>query len=73
MNIPPAYVLALSGILFALGVVGVLIRRNAIVIFMSKYLVRHFIPLLYFIWPSRMNVLRIQQGKPKILFTQILR
>ncbi len=35
MNIPPAYVLALSGILFALGVVGVLIRRNAIVIFMS--------------------------------------
>jgi len=35
MNIPPAYVLALSGILFALGVLGVMIRRNAIVIFMS--------------------------------------
>ncbi len=35
MNIPPAYVLTLSGILFALGVIGVLIRRNAIVIFMS--------------------------------------
>jgi len=28
-------VLTLSGILFALGVIGVLIRRNAIVIFMS--------------------------------------
>ena len=35
MNVPPAFVLALSGILFALGVIGVLIRRNAIVIFMS--------------------------------------
>jgi len=35
MNIPPAYVLALSGILFAMGVLGVMIRRNAIVIFMS--------------------------------------
>ncbi|MFA9404274.1 MAG: NADH-quinone oxidoreductase subunit NuoK [Anaerolineales bacterium] len=34
MNIPTDYVLALSGILFALGVLGVLIRRNAIVIFM---------------------------------------
>jgi NADH-quinone oxidoreductase subunit K len=35
MTIPIPYVLALSGILFALGVLGVLIRRNAIVIFMS--------------------------------------
>ena len=34
MNVPTDYVLALSGILFALGVLGVLIRRNAIVIFM---------------------------------------
>jgi len=35
MNIDPSYILALSGVLFALGVLGVLIRRNAIVIFMS--------------------------------------
>jgi NADH-quinone oxidoreductase subunit K len=35
MNIPLSYVLALSGVLFTLGVLGVLIRRNAIVIFMS--------------------------------------
>jgi NADH-quinone oxidoreductase subunit K len=31
MNIPASYVLALSGVLFSLGVLGVLIRRNAIV------------------------------------------
>jgi NADH-quinone oxidoreductase subunit K len=35
MNVPLSYVLALSGIMFSLGVLGVLVRRNAIVIFMS--------------------------------------
>ena len=35
MNIPINYVLALSGVMFAVGVIGVLVRRNAVVIFMS--------------------------------------
>lgn len=35
MNVPAVYVLGLSGILFTLGVLGVLVRRNAIVVFMS--------------------------------------
>ncbi len=35
MNIPTNYLLALSGILFILGTIGVLTRRNPIVIFMS--------------------------------------
>ena len=33
--IPLAWSLALSAVLFAIGVVGVLVRRNALVIFMS--------------------------------------
>jgi NADH-quinone oxidoreductase subunit K len=33
--VPLSYYLALSVILFTLGVIGVLVRRNAIVIFMS--------------------------------------
>lgn len=33
--IPTVYYLALSFILFAIGVLGVLVRRNAIIIFMS--------------------------------------
>lgn len=33
--VPLAYYLILSAVLFAIGVVGVLINRNAIVIFMS--------------------------------------
>lgn len=35
MNVPTVYVIGLSAVLFALGVTGVLVRRNAIVIFMS--------------------------------------
>lgn len=34
MSIPLPYVLGLSAILFAIGVTGVLTRRNAIVVFM---------------------------------------
>jgi NADH-quinone oxidoreductase subunit K len=33
--VPLNYYLALSAILFSIGVVGVLIRRNAIIVFMS--------------------------------------
>jgi NADH-quinone oxidoreductase subunit K len=35
MRTPIAYFLVVSGLLFALGTVGVLIRRNALFIFMS--------------------------------------
>ena len=35
MTLPLEYYLGLGAILFAIGVVGVLIRRNAIVVFMS--------------------------------------
>ena len=33
--VPTGYYLSLSGLLFAMGIVGVLTRRNAILIFMS--------------------------------------
>jgi len=35
VNIPTGLVVALSAVLFTLGVLGVLVRRNAIVMFMS--------------------------------------
>jgi NADH-quinone oxidoreductase subunit K len=34
-SIPPALFLILSGILFTIGVIGALTRRNAIIVFMS--------------------------------------
>jgi len=33
--VPPAWYVGLSGLLFTIGVVGVLVRRNPLVIFMS--------------------------------------
>jgi NADH-quinone oxidoreductase subunit K len=35
VNVPTSYVLILSAVLFILGVLGVLVRRNALVMFMS--------------------------------------
>ena len=35
MRTPIAYFLVVSGFLFAIGTVGVLVRRNALIIFMS--------------------------------------
>jgi NADH-quinone oxidoreductase subunit K len=35
VNIPTSYLIGLSAVLFGLGVLGVLVRRNAIVMFMS--------------------------------------
>jgi NADH-quinone oxidoreductase subunit K len=35
VSVPPTYYLALAAVLFSIGVVGVIIRRNPLVIFMS--------------------------------------
>lgn len=45
--IPISYYFALSAILFALGALGVLIRRNAILIFMSVELMLNAANLLF--------------------------
>jgi NADH-quinone oxidoreductase subunit K len=45
--IPVSYYFALSTILFALGALGVLIRRNAIIIFMSVELMLNAANLLF--------------------------
>ena len=44
---PVSYFLVLSGILFAIGVVGVLIRRNIIVMFMSIELMLNAVNLAF--------------------------
>jgi NADH-quinone oxidoreductase subunit K len=45
--VPIAYYIALSAILFAIGAIGVLVRRNAIVIFMSIELMLNSANLLF--------------------------
>lgn len=45
--VPVSYYFALSAILFALGALGVLVRRNAIIIFMSIELMLNAANLLF--------------------------
>ena len=45
--VPVSYYFALSAVLFALGAMGVLIRRNAILIFMSVELMLNAANLLF--------------------------
>jgi NADH-quinone oxidoreductase subunit K len=54
MTIPLTWYLVLSGILFSIGAVGVLIRRNALVIFMCIELMLNAVNLA-FVTFSRMH------------------
>lgn len=54
MTISPAYYLALAGLMFTIGVVGALVRRNAIVIFMFVELMLNAVNLV-FVTFSRMH------------------
>ena len=47
MNIAPGYYLALAGLMFSIGVIGALVRRNAIVIFMFVELMLNAINLVF--------------------------
>ncbi|MDQ3772055.1 MAG: NADH-quinone oxidoreductase subunit NuoK [Actinomycetota bacterium] len=53
-DVPPGYFLALAGLLFTVGVVGVLIRRNAIVMFMFIELMLNAVNL-FFVTFARMQ------------------
>jgi NADH-quinone oxidoreductase subunit K len=46
-NVPLSYYLALSGVLFTIGAVGVLIRKNPIVIFMCIELMLNAVNLTF--------------------------
>ena len=47
MSVAPGYYLALAGLMFSIGVVGALTRRNAIVIFMFVELMLNAINLIF--------------------------
>ena len=57
MNIPTSYVLALSAVQFVLGTLGVLTRRNAIVVFMSVELMLNSANLAFIAFARSMEVL----------------
>ena len=47
MSVPPVFYLALAGLMFTVGVVGALVRRNAIVIFMFIELMLNAVNLAF--------------------------
>lgn len=53
-SVPPVYFLILGALLFTIGVVGVLVRRNAIVIFMFVELMLNAVNL-FFVTFARMH------------------
>ena len=55
--IPLPYLIGLSAIVFAIGVIGVLVRRNALVIFMSVELMLNAANLAFVTFAQRMHSL----------------
>ena len=69
MEIPISYYLLLSGILFTIGVVGVLTRRNAIVIFMSIELMLNAVNLTLVAFSKQLNSL---DGQIFVFFVMVV-
>ena len=69
MVIPISYYLLLSGILFTIGVVGVLTRRNAIVIFMSIELMLNAVNLTMVAFSKQLNAL---DGQIFVFFVMVV-
>jgi len=69
MIIPTHYYVLLSGILFAIGVAGVLTRRNAIVIFMSIELMLNAVNLTLVAFARQWNAL---DGQVFVFFVMVV-
>lgn len=69
MEIPTSYYLLLSGILFAIGVVGVLTRRNALVVFMSIELMLNAVNVTLVAFSKQLNSL---DGQIFVFFVMVV-
>ncbi len=69
MIIPISYYLLLGGILFTTGVIGVLTRRNAIVIFMSIELMLNAVNLSFVAFSKQLNSL---DGQIFVFFVMVV-
>jgi len=59
-QVPVEYFLALSSVLFALGILGVLLRRNALVVFMSLELMFNAGNLAFVTFARHFNTINAQ-------------
>ena len=54
---PLAYYLGLSAVMFVIGILGVLLRRNALVVFMSLEMIFNSANLLFIVFASYYDLL----------------
>ncbi len=57
MTIPLPYYLLLSGILFTIGILGVIVKRNAIVVFMSIELMLNAVNIVFVAFSAHLQSL----------------
>jgi len=69
MTIPVPYYLALSAVLFTMGALGVLIRRNALVIFMSIELMLNSVNLSFVAYARQLGSL---EGQVTVFFVMVI-
>ena len=69
MNVDPWWYLALSAVLFTIGAVGVLIRRNVIVMFMCIELMLNAVNLTFVTFDKMFNSL---DGQVSVFFVLVV-
>ncbi len=69
MTIPVPYYLGLSALLFTMGVAGVLMRRNALVVFMSIEVMLNAVNLSFVAFARQLGAI---QGQVTVFFVLVI-
>ena len=69
MEVTPLWHLVLSAVLFSIGAVGMLVRRNALVMFMSIELMLNAVNLTFVATSRRLGIL---EGQIAVLFVMVV-
>ncbi len=69
MTIPVPYYLALSALLFTMGVAGVLLRRNALVVFMSIEVMLNSVNLSFVAFARQLGAIA---GQVTVFFVMVI-
>ena len=69
MTVTPAYYMALAAILFVIGGAGLLLRRNALIMFMSVELMLNAVNLTFVAAGRELNVI---DGQVSVFFVMVV-
>ncbi len=69
MSVTPAWYMTLAAVLFVIGMVGILVRRNALVMFMSIELMLNAVNLTFVAAGRHLGVL---DGQISVLFVMVV-